>query len=99
MIEVGPLDSLPSGEGVVVTDDFGTEIAIFLVEGTPVAIQNECPHRGGPLAEGFRHGETELECPWHAWYYDLTTGDCLNNPCKAMTYDVEIVDGTVFVHP
>ena len=42
----------------------GQSIAIFNLGGTYYAIENTCPHRGGPLAEGMLAGE-EVICPWH----------------------------------
>ena len=39
------------------------------------ALDNTCPHRGGPLAEGDLIGE-ELVCPWHLWAFDVRTGNC-----------------------
>ncbi len=49
------------------------EIAVFNVEGKFFAIDNHCPHRGGPLADGVVEGNNVV-CPWHGWRFDLTTG-------------------------
>jgi len=49
------------------------EIALFNVDGTFYALDNTCPHQGGPLAEGWIEG-TRVTCPWHAWTFELTTG-------------------------
>ena len=51
----------------------GREIAIFNVAGEFHAIENSCPHQGGPLAEGWIEGKI-VTCPWHAWCFDVTTG-------------------------
>jgi nitrite reductase/ring-hydroxylating ferredoxin subunit len=96
MIEVGPLAEMPESEGVLVETGAGIEIAVFRLGDEAVAVQNECPHRGGPLVEGTRCGG-ELECPWHAWYFDLRTGKCLNQDAQLLCYPVRILDGTVFV--
>lgn len=42
------------------------------------ALDNSCPHRGGPLAEGDLLGE-ELICPWHLWGFDVASGVCTGN--------------------
>ena len=34
---------------------------------------------GGPLCEGELEGKI-VTCPWHGWTYDVTTGDCTQNP-------------------
>lgn len=97
MIEVGPLAGLPESEGVLVETPIGVEIAVFRLGDEVAAVQAECPHRGGPLVEGARCGADELECPWHAWSFDLRTGKCLNHDAQLVCYPVRIVDGTVFV--
>ncbi|HZO93992.1 MAG TPA: Rieske 2Fe-2S domain-containing protein [Candidatus Baltobacteraceae bacterium] len=49
------------------------EIALFNVDGTFYALDNTCPHQGGPLAEGWLDGTT-VTCPWHAWTFKLSDG-------------------------
>jgi NAD(P)H-dependent nitrite reductase small subunit len=49
------------------------EIAVFHVEGEFYAVDNTCPHQGGPLADGWIEGTT-VTCPWHAWCFKLTDG-------------------------
>lgn len=48
-------------------------IALFNVGGRYYAIDDTCPHRGGPLSEGDVDGETAI-CPWHGAIFDLRTG-------------------------
>lgn len=48
-------------------------ICVAMIEGTPLALDNVCPHRGGPLAEGTIEGG-KVVCPWHQWEFDLATG-------------------------
>jgi nitrite reductase (NADH) small subunit len=48
-------------------------LCVATLRGTPHAVNNVCPHRGGPLAEGHvEHGR--VVCPWHQWEFDLVTG-------------------------
>src|SRR5438105_7796756 len=47
--------------------------AVANVEGTLHALDNNCPHNGGPLAKGSLDGR-ELTCPWHGWRWDVTSG-------------------------
>ncbi len=49
------------------------EIALFNVDGNYYALENACPHQGGPIAEGWVENLT-VTCPWHAWCFDLRTG-------------------------
>lgn len=39
------------------------------------AINDECPHMGGPLGEG-EVEDHEIVCPWHFWRFDIRTGEC-----------------------
>jgi nitrite reductase/ring-hydroxylating ferredoxin subunit len=49
----------------------GTDsIAVFNVDGRLYAINDVCPHEGGPLSEGMLDG-TQLTCPWHGWSFEL----------------------------
>jgi NAD(P)H-dependent nitrite reductase small subunit len=63
---------IPAGSGKTFEID-GKRIAIFNAGGQFYAIDDECPHQGGPLGEGDLDG-TIVTCPWHAWMYDVTTG-------------------------
>lgn len=49
------------------------EVALFNVEGEFYALENACPHQGGPIADGWVEDRT-VTCPWHAWCFDLRTG-------------------------
>jgi nitrite reductase/ring-hydroxylating ferredoxin subunit len=49
------------------------EAAIFNVNGEFHAIENRCPHQGGPLADGWLE-ENIITCPWHGWCFDVRTG-------------------------
>ena len=57
----------------------GQSIAVFNVGGNYYAIENTCPHRGGPLAEGMMAGE-EVICPWHGSRFNVKTGSVLTPP-------------------
>lgn len=64
-------DVAPGSATTVVLD--GREIAVFNIGGTFYALDNTCPHQGGPLAEGWIEGTT-VTCPWHAWCFRLEDG-------------------------
>ena len=42
-------------------------------KGNYCALNNKCPHQGGPLGEGSIENGL-LRCPWHGWDYDPLTG-------------------------
>ena len=87
---------LPPGRAAEVTVD-GRAIALFNVGGTVHALANRCPHRGGPLGQGFVDGP-QVSCPWHNWTFDVTTGENVAGPdLKVDRYEVRVADGQVFV--
>ena len=55
------------------------EIAIFNLGDRFLAVENRCPHRGGPLADGIVSGATVV-CPLHAWKMSLETGKGVSVP-------------------
>ena len=76
--KVAKVTDVEEGAGKVVAAG-GKEIALFKFEGAFYALENTCPHRGGPLGEGFLDG-SEVTCPWHAWVFDVKTGACQTAP-------------------
>jgi nitrite reductase (NADH) small subunit len=88
-VTIGPLSAIPPGEGRSFIAD-GEKIAVFCTRGGRVfAVQAECPHRGGPLADGLLGGTT-LICPLHGWKFDLTTGNPLMGDCAIKTFPVRV---------
>lgn len=49
------------------------DVAIFNIDGEFYALENVCPHQGGPLADGWLEGPN-VTCPWHGWCFDVRTG-------------------------
>ncbi|MEM8954884.1 MAG: thiamine pyrophosphate-binding protein [Verrucomicrobiota bacterium] len=66
-------------EGRVTTVTAGKQsIALSRFRGKYGAVDNACPHQGGPLGEGSIEEGVEdqcwLRCPWHGWDFDPLTG-------------------------
>ncbi len=88
-------DIAPGTAKTVVVE--GREIALFNVGGTFYALDNSCPHQGGPLAAGWLDGTT-VTCSWHAWCFNLTDGTMtLGAFARVDPFDVRVEDGQVFV--
>jgi nitrite reductase (NADH) small subunit len=88
-LRVAALDAIPPGEGRTF-GVMGEKLAIFRTrEGSVLAVQAECPHRGGPLADGLVGGTT-LVCPLHGWKFDLSSGAALMGGCGLKTYPVRV---------
>ena len=95
-VRVAAVADVPAGTGRVV-EAGGRTLALFNVDGTFHALDNTCPHRGGPLGEGDLDGPIVV-CPWHAWRWDVTTGANANNPAVTVArLPVSVEAGEVFV--
>jgi nitrite reductase (NADH) small subunit len=95
-LRIGLVSQIPSGEGRVF-DVNGLRLAVFHTRaGEIFATQANCPHRGGPLADGLLDAAT-LVCPLHDRAYDLRTGAGQGNGCAITTYPVEIRDGAILL--
>jgi nitrite reductase (NADH) small subunit len=51
----------------------GVGVCLANVNGELSALDNVCPHRQGPLGQGWIEGEAVV-CPWHSWAFDVKTG-------------------------
>ena len=72
-IDIGALGDIPAQGARLVKTAHGC-VAVFRTADDQVfAIDDRCPHKGGPLSEGIVHG-TSVTCPLHAWVFSLETG-------------------------
>jgi nitrite reductase (NADH) small subunit len=97
-VPVCPLSDLDGSEKkLVMVGD--RPIALFRVEGNVFAIDDTCPHRGGPLSEGDLDGHL-VHCPLHAWVFDVRTGESTSpGNAEVARYPTKVEGGTVFVCP
>lgn len=107
---VATVDEIPPGERKLV-EVAGRPVGVFNLGGEFFALKNRCPHEGGPLCKGYlsgfvtsrepgkysysRQGEI-LRCPWHAWEFDVRTGQSWFDPAKTRvrSYETEVQSGT-----
>ena len=95
-VRVGQAGDVPAGEGRVIETD-GRTLAVFNVDGTLYALDNACPHRGGPLGDGDLDGRL-VACPWHAWRWDVASGANANNPAvRVPCFPVTVEGDEIFV--
>ncbi len=74
-----------------------TTIALTFCGGRYGALDNHCPHQGGPLGEGSIENGL-LRCPWHGYDYDPITGEPPPGFTDApIAYPVEVRDDGVYV--
>ena len=92
LVTVGRVEDVPPGRGATVELKGGRELALYNVGGHFYAVENFCPHKGAPLADGNLCGHA-VECDWHGWKFDVRTGACLNRPDQPIeAYEVVIED-------
>jgi len=86
--EVGTLADIPRLGARVVTSALG-DIALFrTAEDEVFALEDRCPHKGGPLSQGIVHGRG-VSCPLHNWLIDLATGEACA-PDHGCTQPIEL---------
>jgi NAD(P)H-dependent nitrite reductase small subunit len=90
-------ENIPPQEGRSVTID-GTEVAIFNLGDRFATIENQCPHKGGPLCDGIVSG-TVVVCPLHGWRFDLYTGLAVRAslPACITVFPTRVEDGIILV--
>src|SRR5262245_42678118 len=74
-------------------------VAIFNLGGEFRAVENVCPHRSGPLADGIVAGN-DVVCPLHNWRFSLDSGEVRGQQSEGAcvrTFDTKVVDGVVMV--
>ena len=72
-IDIASLEDVPQRGARLVKTAHGC-VAVFRTGADEVfALDNACPHKAGPLAEGIVHG-TSVTCPLHNWVISLETG-------------------------
>ncbi len=95
-ISLGRINLIPRGQGrCFAVGRF--RIAVFRQrDDTLLALENACPHQGGPLADGVI-GAGMVVCPLHGHRFRLADGSGVDTNLSARTFPVEIRDGFIFV--
>ena len=96
-IRITAIENVPPREGRSVRVE-DREIAVFNLGDRFVAIDNQCPHRGGPLCDGIVSGTTVV-CPLHGWKISLETGLAVKPqaPVCLRTYETRVEEGVILV--
>jgi thiamine pyrophosphate-dependent acetolactate synthase large subunit-like protein/nitrite reductase/ring-hydroxylating ferredoxin subunit len=79
-------------------------LALTFLRGKYAALDNACPHQGGPLGEGSivcgegSDDDCWLRCPWHGWDFDPQTGRSPEGFGDGVpTYPLELRDDGIYV--
>ncbi len=96
-IAIGHIDDIPlRGARCVRTPD--GKIAVFrTAENEVFAIEDQCPHKGGPLSQGIVHGRA-VTCPLHNFVISLESGRALGaDEGEVRTIPVRNIDGQLSI--
>jgi nitrite reductase (NADH) small subunit len=96
-IEIGALKDIPRLGSRVVRTASGN-IAVFRTENDEVfALEDRCPHKGGPLSQGIVHSR-RVTCPLHNFVIELESGRAVA-PDEGCThaYPVKVENGMVWL--
>lgn len=78
----------------------GLRLAFFNLGHRYLAVDNQCPHKQGPLADGIVSGASVV-CPLHAWRINLETGEVERPAAGAgrcvQVYPTRVEDGVISV--
>ncbi len=93
---VAETGAIPLREGRRVV--FGAhEAALFNLGDDYLAVDNRCPHKSGPLADGIVSGKA-VYCPLHNWKIDLATGCALSGgQGQVRSYPVKVLQGKICI--
>lgn len=95
MIHVGRVEDVPllEGRSVAVGD---RRIAVFRTAQGFHALDDACPHRGGPLADGLV-ADSCVTCPLHGWRFELASGAALGAHPGVAVHEVLERDGELWL--
>jgi nitrite reductase (NADH) small subunit len=97
-LDLGPVNQIPPRGARTVPVLGGTEIAVFRTGDNRIyALENRCPHKGGPLSQGIVHGD-RVACPLHNWTISLATGEAQKPDIGCTpTIPVRVVSGRILI--
>ncbi|MBX9864608.1 MAG: nitrite reductase small subunit NirD [Hyphomicrobium sp.] len=96
-IAIGQLSDIPQRGARCIKTPHG-KVAVFRTGDDRVfAIEDHCPHRGGPLSQGIVHGAS-VTCPLHNWVISLETGKAQGADEGAVrTIPLKTEGGTIYI--
>jgi nitrite reductase (NADH) small subunit len=94
---IGTVEDIPKRGARCVVTPHG-RIGVFRAADERIfAIEDRCPHKGGPLTQGIVHG-TSVTCPLHNWVISLETGKAQGADDGAVnTIPVRVENGCISI--
>lgn len=95
-LRLGSVEAFPVGT-LASVKVAGKQLAVWNDTGEFFAVENACPHKGGPLSQGWLTGAI-VTCPWHRFRFDLRRACSVTNEAMRLrSYPLRIEDGVLKV--
>ena len=92
-VDIGAISDIPVRGARVVKTAAGCVAVFRTAENEAYALEDRCPHKGGPLSQGIVHG-TSVTCPLHNWVISLKNGEAQGADKGAVaTIPIRVVAG------
>ena len=75
----------------------GKRLCLIRHKGKIHALDNRCPHAGGPLDQGKINDKDQILCPFHRFPFDIKTGQSDSGGYYVNTYEVKSENQTLWV--
>lgn len=96
-VDIGALGDIPVRGARVLKTALGCVAVFRTAEDEVFALDDACPHKGGPLSEGIVHGRS-VTCPLHNWVIGFEDGVVQGaDEGQVGTYPVKVEDGRVLI--
>ena len=96
-VDIASLEDIPRQGARLIRTSAGCVALFRTADDRVFALDDRCPHKGGPLSEGIVHGH-QVTCPLHNWVFDLNTGTALGaDEGTVRTWPVRVDDGRVLI--
>ncbi len=93
--DICDVDAIPTQGSRIVKTPNGCLALFKTTSGDVFALDDKCPHKGGPLSQGIVHDKF-VTCPLHSWVFSLETGAAQGaDEGEVAVTPVRVVDGRV----
>jgi len=95
--DVGALVEIPRRGARVVRTPQGCVAVFRTVDDQAFALEDRCPHKGGPLSQGIVHGKS-VTCPLHNWVLSLESGEAQGaDEGRALAFPLRVEGGRILI--
>jgi nitrite reductase (NADH) small subunit len=95
--DIGALDRIPRRGARVARTPQGCVAVFRTADDQAFALEDRCPHKGGPLSQGIVHGKS-VTCPLHNWVLSLETGQAEGaDEGRALAFPLKVEEGRVLI--